>query len=78
MPRNLLQLLQETQTCLYKLRLDTHATRTDVIDDMEQRVIELMQCVVSTPSVYNFVLPIDDFDHNDVFLRPDTVVASEV
>jgi hypothetical protein len=45
---------------------------------MEQRVIQLMQCVVSTPSVCNFVLPIDDFDHNDVFLRPDTVVMSEV
>jgi hypothetical protein len=75
---NLLQLLQATQTHIYKLRLDRNTTREDIIDDMEQRVIQLMQCVVSTPSVCNFVLPIDDFDHNDVFLRPDTVVMSEV
>lgn len=78
MPMNLLQLLQETQTHIYRLRLDKNATRDDIIDDMEHRVIQLMQCVVSTPSVHNFVLPIDDFDHNDVFLRPDSVVMSEV
>ena len=78
MSLNLLQLLQQSQAHMNMLRLDTNATKTDTLDDIEQRLVKLIHCVISTPTVLNFNLPISTYDQNDVFLRQEAFVCSEV
>ena len=60
------------------LRSETSATRTDILDDMETHLVDILHCIVNTPTVHNYVLPIDQFDQNDVFLRKDTAISPEV
>jgi hypothetical protein len=60
------------------LRTNSNATRADILDDMEMYMVNILHCVVTTPTVNNYVLPIDQFDHNDVFLKKDNAIASEV
>jgi hypothetical protein len=75
---NLLKLLQQTQEYMSVLRLDSNASKLDVLDDVESRLVQLIHRVISTPTVNNFVIPIGAYDQNDVFLRQEAVVASEV
>lgn len=60
------------------LRNDQNATKDDILGDMETRLVEVYHRIVTTPSVFNYVLPIDEYDNNDVFLRQNAYVASEV
>lgn len=78
MSRNLIQLLNDTQDHIHMLRNDPNATRADILDDLEMYLVNMQHCIVTTPTVNNYVLPIDNFDHNDVFLRKDIAIASEV
>ena len=78
MPRNLIQLLKDTQDHIFMLRSAPGVSREDILDDMESHMVNILHCIVTTPTVANFVLPIDDFDHNDVFLKKDNAIASEV
>jgi hypothetical protein len=74
MSGNILQMIQDGLTHIHRLRLDPHATREDVLGDMEQRFTRLMSRIVTTPTVDNFLLPINAFDQNDVFLNKDAIV----
>jgi hypothetical protein len=74
---NLLQMIQDGLTHIHRLRLDPHATREDILGDMEQRFTRLMSRIVTTPTVDNFLLPINDFDQNDVFLNKDSIVDNK-
>ena len=74
---NLLQMIQDGLTHIHSLRLDPHATREDILGDMEQRFTRLMSRIVTTPTVDNFLLPINDFDQNDVFLNKDSIVDNK-
>jgi hypothetical protein len=77
MSNNILHMIQDGLRHIYSLREDTNATRADVLDDLEQRLIHLMSLIVTTPCVDNFLLPINHFDQNDVFLNKDSVVEDE-
>jgi hypothetical protein len=57
--------------------VDTTAKREDILDDLEQRMVHMMHRIVSTPTVDNFVLPINSFDQNDVFLNHGVSVDSQ-
>jgi hypothetical protein len=76
MAGNILQLIQDSLQHIYVLRQDKNATREDVIADLEQRFVQLMHHIVATPTVDNFLLPIDNFDQNDVFLNKDSTVSN--
>jgi len=78
MPLNLIQHLKNAQDHVHMLRSETSATRTDILDDMETHLVDILHCIVNTPTVHNYVLPIDQFDQNDVFLRKDTAISPEV
>jgi hypothetical protein len=72
----ILQMIQDGLLHIHNLRLDGNATRDDVLGDMEQRFIKLMSRIVTTPNVENFLLPINSFDQNDVFLSKDATVEA--
>jgi hypothetical protein len=76
--RNLIQMITDTQNHIRMMREDSKVSREDILDDLENRLVQVFHRVVTTPTVTNFVLPIDEFDHNDVFLRADTAIASEI
>jgi hypothetical protein len=78
MSRNLVQLIKDLQNHIQMLRNDQNATKDDILGDMETRLVEVYHRIVTTPSVFNYVLPIDEYDNNDVFLRQNAYVASEV
>jgi hypothetical protein len=78
MPLNLIQQLKLTQDHIHMLRTDPNATCVDILDDMETHMVNILHCIVTTPTVHNFVLPIDSFDNNDVFLKKEHAIASEV
>jgi hypothetical protein len=77
MTRNILQMLRDGLSHIHMLRLDTNATREDVLGDLEQRFVQLMGLIVTTPTVQNFTLPIDNFDQNDVFLNKESTVMKD-
>ena len=70
----MLHMIQDGLTHIHRLRLDPHATRDDVLGDMEKRFTRLMSRIVTTPTIDNFLLPINDFDQNDVFLKKHSIV----
>jgi hypothetical protein len=74
---NMLQMIQDGLVHIHNLKLDPHATRDDVLGDMEQRFTKLMSRIVTTPNVDNFLLPINHFDQNDVFLNKDSIVDNK-
>jgi hypothetical protein len=78
MTRNLVQLIKDLQNHIHMLRNDKTATRDDILGDIETRIVEVYHRIVTTPTVYNYVLPIDEYDNNDVFLRQNTSIAPEV
>jgi hypothetical protein len=78
MTRNLVQLIKDLQNHIEMLRHDKNATRDDILGDMETRIVEIYHRIVTTPTVYNYVLPIDEYDNNDVFLRQNISIAPEV
>ena len=78
MARNLVQLLNDLQNHIHILRTDKNATPEDILGDVEARIVEIYHRIVTTPTVNNYVLPIDVYDNNDVFLRQHTSIAPEV
>ena len=77
MTRNLVQLLTDLQNHIHMLRIDKNATAEDILGDVENRVVEIYHRIVTTPTVNNYVLPIDEYDNNDVFLKPNTPIMPE-
>jgi hypothetical protein len=71
-------MLNDAQNLIYVLRSDPNVSKVDILDDLELHMVKILHCIVTTPSVTNYVLPIDDYDHNDVFLTKDKPVCSEV
>jgi hypothetical protein len=59
------------------LRLEKSATTEDILGDVENRVVQIYHRIVTTPTVNNYVLPIDEYDNNDVFLKPNTPIMPE-
>jgi hypothetical protein len=74
---NIIQQLQGGLLLIQQLRVDTTAKREDILDDLEQRMVHMMHRIVATPTVDNFVLPINSFDQNDVFLNHGVSVDSQ-
>jgi len=60
------------------MRNDKNITQEDILGDIETRVVEIYHRIVTTPTVNNYVLPIDAYDNNDVFLRQNTSITPEV
>ena len=77
MTRNLIQLLTDLQNHIHMLRLEKNATTEDILGDVENRVVQIYHRIVTTPTVNNYVLPIDEYDNNDVFLKPNTPIMPE-
>jgi hypothetical protein len=77
MTRNLIQLLTDLQNHIHMLRLEKSATTEDILGDVENRVVQIYHRIVTTPTVNNYVLPIDEYDNNDVFLKPNTPIMPE-
>ena len=77
MTRNLIQLLTDLQNHIHMLRLEKSATTEDILVDVENRVVQIYHRIVTTPTVNNYVLPIDEYDNNDVFLKPNTPIMPE-
>jgi hypothetical protein len=77
MTRNLVQLLTDLQNHIHMLRIDKNATTEDILGDVENRVVEIYHRIVTTPTVNNYVLPIDEYDNNDVFLKTNTPIMPE-
>jgi hypothetical protein len=70
-------MIQGSLSHIHSLRLDKTATRDDVLGDLEQRFVRLMGLIVTTPTVDNFALPINNFDQNDVFLNKESTVTND-
>jgi hypothetical protein len=77
MTRNLVQLLKDLQNHIHLLRTDKSASTEDVLGDVENRIVEIYHRIVTTPTVNNYVLPIDEYDNNDVFLKLHTPIIAE-
>ncbi len=77
MTRNLVQLLTDLQNHIHMLRLEKSATAEDILGDVENRVVQIYHRIVTTPTVNNYVLPIDEYANNAVYLKTNTPIMPE-
>ena len=66
---NLLQLIQDNINHIEKMKHDENVSREDILEDMRERQILLIEKMIYTANTANYILPINAFDQNDIFLQ---------
>ena len=66
---NLLQLIQDNINHIEKMKHDENVSREDILEDMRERQILLIEKMIYMANTANYILPIDAFDQNDIFLQ---------
>jgi len=69
MDTNLLQLIQDNISHIEAMKQDQTVSREDILEDMRERQILLMKKMIYTANTANYILPINAFDQNDIFLQ---------